>query len=140
VSSRCCGTNWPIYVTAWTTWSAAPGRRTGAIEATIPAASQPEGEAHEQAIPYRGQSGDDFEADRMSDVEALKFLMWVSVDAWHAVDSPLPDGFDIDDLRDLRDTVYAIIHALDGTLDDNLPFIGRLAEIDRRDAAGRGPR
>lgn len=68
----------------------------------------------------------------MSDFEALDFLRRVAVDAWDAVDLPLPNGLDIDDLRFLRDTVYAIIHALDSTLDDSLPFIGRLAEIDRR--------
>jgi hypothetical protein len=29
-------------------------------------------------------------------------------------------------------TSYTIIHAFDDTLDDSLPFIGRLAEINRR--------
>jgi hypothetical protein len=35
----------------------------------------------------------------------------------------------------LRDTVYAIIHVLDGALDDNPLSIGRLVEVDRRPAA-----
>ena len=68
----------------------------------------------------------------MSDGKAWDFLMRVAVDKWNAVDLLLPDGLDIDGLRCVRDTVYAIIHALDFTLDDSLPFIGRLAEIDRR--------
>ena len=54
------------------------------------------------------------------------------VDPWFAIELPLPDSLDIDDLRRVRDVVYAIIQALGGTLDDSLPFIGRLAEIDRR--------
>jgi hypothetical protein len=37
--------------------------------------------------------------------------------------------------RELRIAAYAIIQALDGTLDESLPLIGRLGEIDRRLAA-----
>jgi hypothetical protein len=51
------------------------------------------------------------------------------------IDGPLPARLDIEMLREMRDTVYAIIQALDGTLDESLPFIGRLVEIDRRIAA-----
>jgi hypothetical protein len=45
---------------------------------------------------------------------------------------PLPDQLDLAALRQTRDIVYAIIHSLGGTLDDDLQFIGRLAELDRR--------
>jgi hypothetical protein len=68
----------------------------------------------------------------MSDDEAREFLMRVEADAWDAVDLPLPNGLDSAALRYVHDNVYGIIYSLDGTLDDNLPFIGRLAEIDRR--------
>ena len=37
--------------------------------------------------------------------------------------------------RELRIASYAIIQALDGTLDESSPSIGRLGEIDRRLAA-----
>jgi uncharacterized protein (UPF0332 family) len=38
-------------------------------------------------------------------------------------------------LQELRPVVYAHLHALDFTLDEATPLIGRLAEIDRRIAA-----
>jgi hypothetical protein len=53
----------------------------------------------------------------------------IDVDPWFAIELPLPDGLDRDGLRRARDTVYAIIHTLSGTLDDSLPFVGRLAEL-----------
>jgi len=42
---------------------------------------------------------------------------------------------DLDALRHARDILYAIIHSVRCTLDDALPMIGRLVEIDRRIAA-----
>jgi hypothetical protein len=53
-------------------------------------------------------------------------------DPWFAIELPLPDELDLDGLRRTRDIVYAIIQAVGGTLDDSLPFIGLLAEIERR--------
>ena len=65
--------------------------------------------------------------------EAREFMVRVfDCDPWFAIELPLPDGLDIDGLRRTRDVVYAIIQAVGGTLDDSLPFIGRLAEIARR--------
>jgi predicted nucleotidyltransferase len=40
-------------------------------------------------------------------------------------------------LHELRPVVYAHLHALDFTLDEATPLIGRLAEIDHRIAAAR---
>jgi hypothetical protein len=51
------------------------------------------------------------------------------------IEGPLPARLDIEMLRELRIAAYAIIQALDGTLDESLPFIGRLVEINRRIAA-----
>ena len=64
--------------------------------------------------------------------DARDFMDCIDVDPWFAIELPLPDGLDLDGLRRARDIVYAIIHALGGRLDDSLPFIGRLAELDRR--------
>jgi hypothetical protein len=50
----------------------------------------------------------------------------------------LPEGLDVEKLRLLRVNVHAIIQALDATLDDTLPVIGLLAEIDRRLKAATG--
>jgi hypothetical protein len=78
------------------------------------------------------------EARDYLDEEARDFKESLEVDPWFAIELPLPDSLDLDGLRHARDIVYAIIHALGGTLDDNLPFIGRLAEIDRRIALSEG--
>jgi hypothetical protein len=64
--------------------------------------------------------------------DARDFMDCIDVDPWFAIELPLPDGLDLDGLRRARDIVYAIIHALGGTLDDGLPFVGRPAELDRR--------
>ena len=53
-------------------------------------------------------------------------------DPWFAIEQPLPDGLDLDALQELRPTVYALLHALDFTLDEAIPIIGLLVEIDRR--------
>jgi hypothetical protein len=66
------------------------------------------------------------------DAAALYFMAGVEGDPWLALELPLPDQLALADLRRTRAIVYAIIQALGGTLDDSLPFIGRLAEIDRR--------
>jgi hypothetical protein len=66
------------------------------------------------------------------DEAARDFIAALIADPWFAIELPLPDNLDLDGLRQTRDVVYAIIYGLGGTLDDNLPFIGRLAEIDRR--------
>jgi hypothetical protein len=72
----------------------------------------------------------------MTDYEAGDFLWRVKLDPWLASIWPLPDGLDSAALLYVRNIVYAIIH-LGGTLDDNLPLIGQLVEIDRRLAAAR---
>jgi hypothetical protein len=65
------------------------------------------------------------------DEAALYFMAGVEGDPWFVLEWPLPDNLDIDGLRRTRDIVYAIIQAVGGTLDDSLPFIGLLTEIDR---------
>ena len=45
---------------------------------------------------------------------------------------PLADSLDLAALQELRPTVYALLHALDFTLDEAIPIIGLLVEIDRR--------
>jgi hypothetical protein len=72
-----------------------------------------------------------FVADHDDD-EDRDFAYSIKIDPWLAVELPLPDNLDLDGLRLARDIVYAIIHAIRGTLEDNLPFIGRLVELDRR--------
>jgi hypothetical protein len=67
------------------------------------------------------------------------FIDAVLYDPWCAIELPLPDQLDLDGLRQTRDAVYAIIQAVGGTLDDNLPFIGLLAELDRRIALNERP-
>jgi hypothetical protein len=62
----------------------------------------------------------------------MNFEESIGIDPWFAIELRLPDRLDADGLRRPRDIVFAIIHALGGTLDDGLPFIGRLAEIERR--------
>jgi hypothetical protein len=66
------------------------------------------------------------------DEAARDFIDALICDPWFAIELPLPDQLALADLRRTRAIVYAIIQALGGTLDDSLPFIGRLAEIDRR--------
>jgi hypothetical protein len=55
-------------------------------------------------------------------------------DPWNAMDFdvPLPDGLDLAALQSLRPIVYALLQALDLTLDEATGLIGRLIEIDRR--------
>jgi hypothetical protein len=66
------------------------------------------------------------------DDDPAAFVARVEYDAWIVFEEELPQALDIDALRALRDAAHAVIHALDGTLDDALPFIARLVEIDRR--------
>jgi hypothetical protein len=66
------------------------------------------------------------------DAAARGFIEALLRDPWLAIELPLPDELDIDGLRRTRDIVYAIIQALGGTLDDSLPLVGLLAEIERR--------
>jgi hypothetical protein len=66
------------------------------------------------------------------DAAARDFIDALICDPWFAIELPLPDNLDIDELRRTRDIVYAIIQAVGGTLDDSLPFIGLLTAIDRR--------
>jgi hypothetical protein len=66
----------------------------------------------------------------MSEVRAS--IDAVLYDPWCAIELPLPDTLDLDGLRQTRGSVYAIIQALGGTHDDNLPFIGLPAELERR--------
>ena len=44
--------------------------------------------------------------------------------------APLPAQLDVEKLRTARIAVYAIIQALDARLEETLPLIGLLAEID----------
>ena len=73
------------------------------------------------------------------DEEARYFLEGIEFDPWTAAELPVPGGLDVDGLRRVWLIVHAIIHALDCTLDECLPLIGRLVEIDRRlEAAQHG--
>ena len=63
---------------------------------------------------------------------ARYFIEGVRFDPWFAIEQPLPDGLDLAALQELRPTVYALLHALDFTLDEAIPIIGLLVEIDRR--------
>ena len=56
-----------------------------------------------------------------------------------AIEQPLLDSLDFAALRKLRPVVYALLQALNFTLDDAAPIIGLLAEIDRRIARLTGP-
>ena len=66
------------------------------------------------------------------DEAARYFIEGVRFDPWFAIEQPLPDGLDLAALQELRPTVYALLHALDFTLDEAIPIIGLLVEIDRR--------
>ena len=68
--------------------------------------------------------------------EAASFLDDLSYDPWLAVELPLPAELDAEALRAVRAIVYAVIQAVDFTLDESTALIGRLVEIDRRLAAG----
>ena len=68
--------------------------------------------------------------------EAASFLDDLSYDPWLAVELPLPAELDAEALRAVRAIVYAVIQAVDFTLDKSTALIGRLVEIDRRLAAG----
>jgi hypothetical protein len=67
--------------------------------------------------------------------EATSFFRDLSDDPWLAVELPLPAELDAEALRAVRAIVYAVIHAVDFTLDESTALIGRLVEIDRRLAA-----
>jgi len=67
--------------------------------------------------------------------EAASFLRDLSDDPWLAVELQLPAELDAEALRAARAIVYAVIHAVDFTLDESTTLIGRLVEIDRRLAA-----
>jgi hypothetical protein len=68
------------------------------------------------------------------DAAAREFIEYVRIDPWDAIDldEPLPNDLDLAALQELRSVVYALLHALDFTLDEATPIIGRLVEIDRR--------
>ena len=68
--------------------------------------------------------------------EAASFLDDLSYDPWLAVELPLPAELDPEALQAVRAIVYAVIQAVDFTLDELTALIGRLVEIDRRLAAG----
>jgi hypothetical protein len=63
-----------------------------------------------------------------------EFIEYLRLDPWDAIDldEPLPDGLGLAALQELRSAVYALLHALDFTLDEAAPIIGRLVEIDSR--------
>jgi len=63
--------------------------------------------------------------------DARDFMDCIDVDPWFAIDCRCRTTSTSTDCA-ACDIVYAIIHALGGTLDDSLPFVGRLAELDRR--------
>ena len=73
------------------------------------------------------------------DEAARYFIEGVRCDPWFVLERPLPDGLDLAALHELRPTVHALLHALDFTLDEATPLIGRLAEIDRRIALNEWP-
>ena len=58
------------------------------------------------------------------DEAARYFIEGVRFDPWFAIEQPLPDGLDLAALQELRPTVYALLHALDFTLDEAIPMIG----------------
>ena len=67
--------------------------------------------------------------------EAASFFRDLSDDPWLAVELPLPAELDAEALRAVRAIVYAVIQAVDFTLEESTALIGRLVEIDRRLAA-----
>jgi hypothetical protein len=67
--------------------------------------------------------------------QAASFLDDLSYDPWLAVELLLPAELDAEALRAVRAIVYAVIHAVDFTLEESTALIGRLVEIDRRLAA-----
>ena len=67
--------------------------------------------------------------------DAASFFRDLSDDPWLAVELPLPAELDAEALRAVRAIVYAVIQAVDFTLDESTALIGRLVEIDRRLAA-----
>lgn len=71
------------------------------------------------------------------DAAARAFIKYVRIDPWEAIDldQPLPADLDPAALLQLRAIVYALLQALDFTLDEATPIIGRLVEIDRSLAA-----
>jgi hypothetical protein len=66
------------------------------------------------------------------DAAARDFIEDVRVDPWFALELPVPDDLELAALQEVRPLDYALLHALDFTLDEATPLIGRLAEIDRR--------
>jgi hypothetical protein len=66
------------------------------------------------------------------DEAARYFIEGVKFDPWFVFQEPLPDDLDLAALQELRPVVYALLHALDFTLDEATELIGLLAEIDRR--------
>jgi hypothetical protein len=66
------------------------------------------------------------------DEAARYFVEGVRFDPWFAIEQPLPDDLDLASLQEVRPVVYALLHALDFTLDEATPIVGLLVEIDRR--------
>jgi hypothetical protein len=65
--------------------------------------------------------------------EAARFLIeGVGVDPWLAMEHPLPHDLHLAALQELHSIFYALLPALDFTVDAAAPLIGRLMEIDRR--------
>ena len=62
---------------------------------------------------------------------ARDFIEDVRVDPRFALELSLPEGLDLPALQEVRPVVYALLHALDFTLDEATPIIGLLVEIDR---------
>ena len=64
------------------------------------------------------------------DAAARAFIKYVRIDPWEAIDldQPLPADHPAA-LLQLRAIVYALLQALDFTLDEATPIIGRLVEI-----------
>ena len=52
------------------------------------------------------------------DEAARYFIEGVRFDPWFAIEQALPDGLDLAGLQELRPTVYALLDALDLTLDE----------------------
>jgi hypothetical protein len=66
------------------------------------------------------------------DEAARYFIEGVRFDPWFAIEPPLPDDLDLAALQEIRPVVYALLHALDFTLDEATPIVWLLAEIDCR--------